>query len=156
MHRMTGTPPASAASSRGDGVLPRPLGWWPLRSFRELGALPGAVPCARRHARQQVSEWGLGRVGDDLELLVSELVTNAIAATRAMEPASPVQLWLLSDATRVAVLVWDASPRPPVLTQIDEVAESGRGLLLVEAISQRWGWFSTRGTIGKVIWATVT
>jgi anti-sigma regulatory factor (Ser/Thr protein kinase) len=107
--------------------LPRPLGWWPLRSFLELGALPNAVPCARRHARQVASEWGLDKIGDDLELLVSELVTNAVAATRAVEPPSPVQMWLLSDAAFVVVLVCDASPQLPVRVQIDEAAESAGG-----------------------------
>jgi anti-sigma regulatory factor (Ser/Thr protein kinase) len=98
---------------------------------------------------------GVGKIGDDIELLVSELVTNAIAATRAAEPDAPVLLWLLSDATRVTVLVRDASPHPPVRVQIDEAAESGRGLLRVEAISRRWGWYPLTATVGKVIWAAL-
>ena len=150
-----GASAASADNSQADGFLPRPLGWWPLRSFLELGALPSAVPCARRHARQVASRWGLDKIGDDLELLVSELVTNAIAATRAVEPTSPVQMWLLSDATLVAVLVWDASPQQPVRVQIDEAAESGRGLVLVEAISRRCGWYPLSAAVGKVIWAAL-
>lgn len=150
-----GAPAASAGNSQADGFLPRPLGWWPLRSFLELGALPNAVPCARRHSRQVASEWGLGKLSDDLEQLVSELVTNAVAATRAVEPASPVRMWLLSDAALVAVLVWDVSPQLPVRVQIDEAAESGRGLLLVEAISRRWGWYPLTATAGKVIWAAL-
>ena len=149
-----GASTASTEKSRANGFLPRPLEW-PLRSFLELGALPGAVPCARRHARQMAREWGLDKIADDLELLVSELVTNAIAAIRAAEPTSPVQMWLLSDATLIAVLVWDASPQPPVRVRIDEAAESGRGLLLVEAISQRWGWYPLSATGSKVIWAVL-
>lgn len=125
-------------------------GHWPLRSFLELGALPSAVPCARLHARQVAWEWGLAQLGDDLELLVSELMTNAVAAARALEP---VRLWLLSDASQITVLVWDPSPQPPERTPIDDEAESGRGLLLVEAVSRRWGWYPMRGTAGKVVWA---
>jgi anti-sigma regulatory factor (Ser/Thr protein kinase) len=129
-------------------------GYWPLHSFLELGALPGAVPCARLHARHLAWEWGhLDALGSDTALLVSELVTNAVAATRAMNPDWPVRLWLLADATQIAILVWDASPQPPVRTQADTDAESGRGLLLVETISSQWGWYPAGDTIGKVVWA---
>lgn len=128
-------------------------GHWPRRTFLELSALPGAVPCARLHARQVAWEWGLAGLGDDTELLVSELLTNAVVATGAMEPIFPVRLWLLSDTTQIAILVWDANPQPPVRTQVDDEAETGRGLLLVEAVSQRWGWYAPRDTTGKVVWA---
>ena len=128
-------------------------GHWPLSSFLEFGALPGAVPCARLHARQVAWEWGLAELGNDAELLVSELLTNAVAAARAMEPIFPVRLWLLSDTTQIAILVWDSNPQPPVRMQVDGEAESGRGLLLVEAISKRWGWYAPRNMTGKVVWA---
>jgi hypothetical protein len=45
---------------------------WPLRDFIELGALPGAVPCARLHARQLMCEWGLTGLSESIELLVSD------------------------------------------------------------------------------------
>jgi anti-sigma regulatory factor (Ser/Thr protein kinase) len=128
-------------------------GHWPVRSFLELGALPGAVPCARLHARQIAWELGLARLGHDLELLVSELVTNAAAAARALQPQLPVRQWLLSDTRQIAVVVWDASSHPPLPTPVDENAEGGRGLLLVEAISQRWGWYPAQYTGGKAVWA---
>jgi hypothetical protein len=51
---------------------------WPLRSFLELGAFPGAVPCARLYARQMLWEWRLTGLSDIAELLISELVTNAV------------------------------------------------------------------------------
>jgi hypothetical protein len=53
----------------------------PLRSYLELGALPTAVPCARLHARHMLWEWGLNGLIQDSELLVRELVTNAVKAT---------------------------------------------------------------------------
>ena len=62
---------------------------WPLRDFIELGALPGAVPCGRLHARQLLWEWGLTRLSESTELLVSELMTNAMHASRAMDRKSP-------------------------------------------------------------------
>ncbi len=141
--------------------LPVPLSWpngpppassWPLRDFVELDGLPGAVPCARHHCRQALWEWQLPGLAEDAELLVSELVTNAVAAATCS--ASPVRLWLLSDTARVLILVQDDSPHPPVRTQPGADAERGRGLLLVEAITSRWDWYVHQpGGVGKVTWA---
>jgi anti-sigma regulatory factor (Ser/Thr protein kinase) len=150
-----GHPPAGAVrvppftARQGHGMTGR----WPLQSFLELGALPGAVPCARLHARQVLWEWQLTALSDSTELLLSELVTNAVQVSRTMTQATAVRLWLLSDRTQVVVLVWDASPQPPVRMEISDEAEAGRGLLLVEAISARWGWHFPQDTGGKVVWA---
>lgn len=134
---------------------------WPLHSFLELGALDGAVPSARLHARHVLWEWGLAALADNTELVVSELVTNGVQASRATTHAA-IRLWLASDGTRVVVLVWDASPQPPMQMDADCDVENGRGLLLVEAVSEQWGWFpgdrasaSGVGHRGKVVWAVV-
>jgi anti-sigma regulatory factor (Ser/Thr protein kinase) len=100
-------------------------------------------------------EWGLAHLSEDVELLVSELVTNAVDASAAADGISPVRLWLLADGTRVLILVWDASSRPPVPGDVGADSESGRGLLLVEAVSQRWDWYLSADTGGKVVWATL-
>jgi anti-sigma regulatory factor (Ser/Thr protein kinase) len=126
---------------------------WPLLDFIELGALPGAVPCARLHTRLLLLEWGFNGLSDSAELLVSELVTNAIKASRAMGNVTTVRLWLLSDKARVVILVWDASPQQPMPIDTAGDSESGRGLLLVESISDRWDWYFTHEHGGKVIWA---
>jgi anti-sigma regulatory factor (Ser/Thr protein kinase) len=126
---------------------------WPLQDFIEYGALPSAVPSARLHTRQIVWEWGLTALTETVELLVSELVTNGIAATPPAGAVSPVRLWLLSDGTQILILVWDASPHPPVPAEVDGYAESGRGLLLVEALSERWGSYATAQAGGKIVWA---
>jgi anti-sigma regulatory factor (Ser/Thr protein kinase) len=127
---------------------------WPRRTFLELGALTGAVPCARLHARHVLWEWNLTRLSESAELLVSELVTNAVTASRSMVPSAPVRLWLLAAAGQALVAVWDACSRAPVLAEAGEDAESGRGLLLVDAMSRRWDWyFPQDGTGGKVVWA---
>ena len=47
------------------------LAQWPLQSRLELGALPGAVPCARLHARLVLTEWGQASLGDSVELVLS-------------------------------------------------------------------------------------
>jgi anti-sigma regulatory factor (Ser/Thr protein kinase) len=138
-------------------------GNWPFRNYLELGALAGAVPCARLHARQLLWEWGIREIAGDLELLVSELVTNALRASLAMGQALPIRLWLLSNETRVVISVWDGNPRPPVRANAGGAAESaggaaesGRGLVLVEALSDRWDWFAHKGLGGKVVWCELS
>jgi anti-sigma regulatory factor (Ser/Thr protein kinase) len=126
---------------------------WPLQDFLELGALVSAVPCARLHARQVLWEWGIGNLGDSAELLVTELITNAVTASRETGRDSAVRLWLLSDSAQILILVWDASPRPPVLTDASDEAEHGRGLMLVDAVSEQWGWYSREASDGKFVWA---
>ncbi len=98
-------------------------------------------------------EWALTPLTEAVEQVVAELVTNSVAAARAMPLVQPVCLWLLSDARDVLVLVWDASQQPPALAEPDEYAESGRGLYLVQAFSERWGSYSIPQTGGKVVWA---
>ena len=128
---------------------------WPLQDFLELGALAGAVPCARLHTRQVLWEWKLRNLGESTELLVAELVTNAVKASRAMKQAFPVRLWLASDSAQVLILVWDASLQPPVRMDTSDEAENGRGLMLVESISEQWGWYFREGSDGKFVWAIV-
>ncbi len=129
---------------------------WPLQTFLELGALPGAVPCARLHARQLLWEWGLTAFSERVELLVSELITNAINASQSMEWIFPVRLWLLADRARVLILVWDASSQSPVRIDPNAQTETGRGLLIVETTSEKWNWYFTQETDGKVVWCLVT
>jgi anti-sigma regulatory factor (Ser/Thr protein kinase) len=126
---------------------------WPLRDFLELGALVSAVPCARLHARQVLWEWGIGHLGDSTELLVTELITNAVRASREMTQVYAVRLWLLSDAAQILILVWDASPQSPVLMGVTSEAERGRGLVLVQAVSDQWGWYPGEDGDGKFVWA---
>jgi len=128
---------------------------WPLQDFLELGAFAGAVPCVRLHTRQVLWEWDLRNLGESTELLVAELVTNAVTASRAMKHALPVRLWLASDSVQVLILVWDASPQSPMPMGTNDEAENGRGLMLVEAISEQWGWYFPEGSDGKFVWAVI-
>jgi len=101
---------------------------------------------------------GLAGLGEHVELVLSELVTNAVQASRSFGQIAPVRLWLLSDKEKVLILVWDASPHPPVPTDSDaaDIREGGRGLMLVDAISDKWSWYFVRETGGKVVWALCT
>jgi anti-sigma regulatory factor (Ser/Thr protein kinase) len=129
---------------------------WPLQSYLELGVMAGSVPCARLHAKHMLWEWGLAEISDSVELLVSELVTNAVRVSQSTENSSSIRLWLRSDKNQVLILVWDSNPRPPVRIDVTEDAENGRGLLLVEAISDQWNWYRPHGTDGKIVWAEVS
>src|SRR5260370_1494087 len=70
---------------------------WPYHSFLPLGALPGAIPCARLHTTAVLWEWGMEALAQPAELAVSELVTNAVrASTDAQQarqaPGGPIAL----------------------------------------------------------------
>jgi anti-sigma regulatory factor (Ser/Thr protein kinase) len=101
---------------------------------------PARSPCARLHTRLVLAEWDLKPLAETAELLVSELVTNAVRASAGL-PARhlglpTVQLWLSADHERVLIEVWDADERMPVCEQPDPSAEHGRGLFLVETLSE--------------------
>lgn len=95
----------------------------PLSTSLPLGALPGATPCARLHARAVLHEWGLDDLAEAAELIVSELVTNAVRASTTPDgrprydgAGMPVVvLRLASDRIKLLVEVWDVIPgaRPP-------------------------------------------
>ena len=136
---------------------------WPLTDTLTLGALPTAVASARMHARAMMAEWALDDLADDISHVVSELVTNAIRASTGADgrpnyPAASgalpvVHLRLQSDHRRAIVEVWDLSTALPAAKQPAPDAESGRGLLLVEALAERWGWEHIPTWPGKVVWA---
>ena len=88
------------------------------------------------------------------ELVVSELMTNAITATQAISSDDAVRLWLLSDTSRALIAIGDASPYPPRLIDAPVDEAGGRGLMLVEALSSNWGWYAThKPRTAKVVWA---
>ncbi|GGN80954.1 hypothetical protein GCM10011579_067040 [Streptomyces albiflavescens] len=106
---------------------------------------PAAVADVRARATRQVAAWGLEELAMTTELIVSELVTNAI---RYASP--PVRLRLLRNS-RLTCEVADASSTAPRLRHARSMDEGGRGLFLVAQLAHRWGARYTAG--GKVIWA---
>ena len=127
-------------------------GGWPLRSQLVLGALPSAVPCARLHARLVLAEWGLNHLAETVELVVSELMTNAADASAALPDRPPITLRLLASERSLIIEAWDHSPRDLEPGEPDADAECGRGLTVVAALSDRWGWERTNPR-RKVVWA---
>src|SRR5712691_8928893 len=125
----------------------------PHRSYVELAAQPGAVPYARRCARQALTAWRLGSIADDVELVTSELVTNSVRAALSLQAAAPIALYVALERCGLFVLVWDASPELPARRNHADDAESGRGLKLVSALSDEWGAYACAEQGGKVTWA---
>jgi PAS domain S-box-containing protein len=111
----------------------------------DLPAEPAVVAEARAGAARQLAAWDLEEITFTTELIVSELVTNAI---RHAEP--PIQLRMILDGA-LCCEVSDGSSTAPHLRRVDRYDEDGRGLLLVAHLSERWGSRHTR--TGKTIWA---
>jgi anti-sigma regulatory factor (Ser/Thr protein kinase) len=145
-------------------TVPQPLGDGPepdrlaasTAVSRVLPSRYDAVGDARRFTRRTLCSWELEALLDGVELVVSELVTNALRYALPADPAAApdgaVRLSLVRWSTRVVCAVRDPSRRGPVAKEPDFVAESGRGLHLVESFSETWGWHPLTGT-GKVVWA---
>lgn len=136
-------------------------------------ALPArydAVRGARTFTRSTLAQWGLDDRFDDVSLVVSELVTNALrhalpddSRQGAGEAEPPVRLHLMRWSTRLVCAVRDPSEdRPggsfaPEATEANCDLESGRGLFLVDSYSDSWGWHPLAGRLtGKVVWALFT
>jgi anti-sigma regulatory factor (Ser/Thr protein kinase) len=126
---------------------------WPHVSGLEFSGQPRAVPCARLHTRQVLWEWGLDHLAKDAELLVSELMGNAVQASRSRDGATSLTaLRLLADDARLIVEVWDQNPYIPQPRQAHGDDESGRGFMVIEAIASRWGYRRASASF-KVVWA---
>ncbi|MFE3910842.1 SpoIIE family protein phosphatase [Streptomyces sp. NPDC059130] len=125
-------------AARFDGIAPSDVAYWFLEPE---DAAPGR---ARRLARRALSRWGLEELSDAVELLVSEVVTNAVRYAER-----PVTLRLLrTDVLRCEV--GDDSPQLPRQRRARDTDEGGRGLFLVNRLARRWG--ATRLSSGKVVW----
>ncbi|WP_030385797.1 SpoIIE family protein phosphatase [Streptomyces sp. NRRL S-241] len=125
-------------AARFDGIAPSDVAYWFLDPEETA---PGR---ARRFARRALTRWGLEELSDSLELLVSEVVTNAVRYAER-----PVTLRLLrTDVLRCEV--GDDSPQLPRQRRARDTDEGGRGLFLVNRVARRWG--ATRLSSGKVVW----
>ncbi|MFL5998670.1 MAG: SpoIIE family protein phosphatase [Streptomyces sp.] len=114
----------------------------------DVPADPAAVAETRKNTRRQLATWGLDEAAFVTELVVSELVTNAIRYGSA-----PIQLRLIRDRNLICE-VSDASSTAPHLRRARAFDEGGRGLLLVAQLTQGWGTRQTND--GKTIWAEQT
>ena len=123
--------------------------WRPAHSG--LSAQSGRT--ARRFTRSTLREWGLASLVDDAEAIVGEFVANAVShAARAALPGQALGLRLLRRTGEVMCAVLDPSDSAPVLRMPDRNEEAGRGLQMVDALSDVWGWSPVTGR-GKAVWA---
>ncbi len=124
---------------------------WPAPAARRVEIQPDrdAPAAARSAVREFCEDQGVGGDGDAAQLVASELVTNAVLHAR-----TPMEVTLRLVAPLLHIAVRDASvDRPRMSSDVDENAESGRGLLLVDALASSWG--SLVLDSGKIVWATV-
>ncbi len=112
----------------------------------DLASDPAIVAQARRHATDQLTAWRLDDAALITELIVSELVTNAIRYGRP-----PIQLRLIHENNTLISEVFDSSSTAPHLRRARMFDEGGRGLLLVAQLARRWG--TRHAPLGKTIWA---
>lgn len=137
-----------------------------------------AVKTARDFTRRTLQRWGITEEFDDVALVVSELVTNAMrhgltpgaghGAASGDEGDPPVRLHLMRWSARLVCAVRDPSSDPPDAAAVEAAveaaeavdglvsftAESGRGLSLVDSFSDNWGWHPLAGPLaGKIVWA---
>lgn len=146
--------PMALATSADTCEAVDPADTHPVRNavFR-LDPVPESAGRARRYARTMLRDWRLGHLVEDVDLVVSELVTNALLHTGEGPEgaASPIRLELELRGRRLVCRVVDSSPLPPMPEEATETAESGRGLILVEALAAEWDWQDLPD--GKAVWA---
>jgi hypothetical protein len=163
---------ASGACQRTPALAPTDWTCFPRLATRTAGPDARSVGTARDFCLSTMRRWGVTDRQDDVAVVVSELLTNALrhavpqAGPRPGTPSAtphgpaggtgrsrwPVRLGLIQPGQFVLCAVADPSPRPPQPKEPDYLAESGRGLHVIDALSDRWG--STAPTdAGKVVWA---
>ncbi|MGH3159078.1 MAG: ATP-binding protein [Streptosporangiaceae bacterium] len=118
---------------------------------------PDAAGRARSFTRRALDSWGLGDLADDAELVVTELLANAVrhawpSRDESGSDAAALALWLLRDTNGFMCAVTDPSDSAPALRQPGDSCETGRGLHVIHALSDHWGW-SALSDHGKAVWA---
>ena len=130
----------------------------PLSSATQpFAALDSAPGMARGHVRAVLAGWDLSEFADTAELVASELVSNAVQASAPVQARGEVlviRVCLITDGSVLAIEVWDQAPGVPVLHRAAGLAESGRGLAIIDSLTGgRWGCQPAPGQHAKCIWA---
>jgi anti-sigma regulatory factor (Ser/Thr protein kinase) len=143
---------AGLASSARLSPDPAPADWACMARMATCtpGAGAGSVRAARDFTVATLCGWSAAERGQDIAVVISELLTNALRHA----PPGPIRVGLLQLRPCVLCAVADPSRAAPVPRAPGTLAETGRGLHIVSALSDRWGYMTT-GT-GKVVWAIFT
>jgi anti-sigma regulatory factor (Ser/Thr protein kinase) len=116
-----------------------------------------AAKAAREYSERILRGWGLQPLADDAAVIVSELVSNAIrhGVNGQCDPACDcIELILWRRPGQIICAVTDPGTGTPVMANPGLLAEQGRGLHVVEALSVTWGWTRLGGP-GKAVWAAL-
>lgn len=116
--------------------------------YIRLPPTPESVSTVRDFVGRCCAEWGLVNTSEVAVLLASELATNAVRHAR-----TPVTVWLGKRPDRLVLSVEDASHEPATARHPNVLDEGGRGLELVDALSERWG--EKEMPTGKLVWAEI-
>lgn len=149
-----------ARSSRWLSPDPAPVGWARLPRIATYtpGAGAGSVRAARDFTIATLHRWSAPECSHDVAIVVSELVTNALRyalpGCAEARPKRPIRLGLLQLRSCLLCAVADPSTAAPVPRPPGSLGETGRGLQIICALSDRWG-YTTSGA-GKVVWAMFT
>src|SRR5487761_529356 len=151
---------STTLSPRRPRMMRMPADWWesPSAVGCPLSRGPQSARAARRLTRNTLRDWGLAFLAEDAEAIVGEFVANAVphAATAGevtrKQAAENLGLRLFRRTGEVICAVLDPSDSAPVLKVPGSVEESGRGLQMVDALSDVWGWSPVAGR-GKAVWA---
>src|SRR5215468_6821803 len=149
-------------------VVRMPADWWdsPSAVGCPLSRGPQSARAARRLTRSTLRDWGLSSLAEDAETIVGEFVANAVTHAAAAgtgcaggtgpadrnPSAENLGLRLLRRSGEVICAVLDPSDVAPVLKTPTGAEEAGRGLQMVDALSDVWGWSPVTGR-GKAVWA---
>jgi len=129
---------------------------YPKVATRTPGAGAESVRVARDFTAATLQRWGVGERREDIVVVVSELLTNALRYTvpcpGSVWPRWPVRLGLLQPGPWVLCAVSDPSDEVPVAREPGRFGESGRGLHVVGSLCDEWGC-TEPGPMGKVVWA---
>lgn len=123
-----------------------------------LNPSPDAASRARSFTRRTLASWRLDALSSDAEIIVSELLANAVRhgctdqARDGSRDAVGLWLWLLKNTDSFMCVVTDPSELAPAFRQPGLGCEDGRGLHVIHALSDHWGW-SPFGRGGKAVWA---
>jgi hypothetical protein len=123
---------------------------------RTPGTDARSVRMSRDFTVATLRRWGVAERSEDIVVVVSELLTNALRHASPhsadAEPRWPIRLGLLQCGPCVLCAVADPSEKAPVPRDPGCLAESGRGLHVIDALSDKWG-YTTASDLGKVVWA---
>lgn len=117
-----------------------------------LPPVAAAIKPARDFTAALLREWRLDALIPDAVLIASELAANAVR--HGSREGEPVELAWACQPGELICVVTDSSAEPPVQAQPDLGSESGRGLQIVDAFADSWGW-ALLGPGRKAVWATV-